>query len=179
MTGNREEATAEGTLEPAGGRWRLRFVRRLPHRPETVWRALTEPEHLAAWFPAAIEGERAAGARLRFVFEDGEGPATEGEVLAYDPPSVLAYRWGHEILRFRLEPDGDGCVLTFTDEFDDLGKAARDGAGWHGCLDALDVHLAGDAPPWTPQERWAQVHPGYVERFGPEAATVGPPQPEG
>lgn len=32
------------------------------------------------------------------------------------------------------------------------GKAARDGAGWHTCLD-----------------------PGYVERFGPEGATVGPP----
>ena len=23
--------------------------------------------------------------------------------------------------------------------------------------------------------RWGAVHPGYVARFGPEAATIGPP----
>lgn len=50
------------------GRWRLRFVRTLPHPAEKVWRALTEPAHLAHWFPSTIDGERAAGAPLRFVF---------------------------------------------------------------------------------------------------------------
>src|SRR5438105_10315698 len=53
-----------GELERAGDRWLLRFVRRLPHPPEKVWRALTEPEHVAAWFPADIEGERRSGAPL-------------------------------------------------------------------------------------------------------------------
>jgi hypothetical protein len=24
--------------------------------------------------------------------------------------------------------------------------------------------------------RWSQVHPHYVESFGPEAATIGPPE---
>jgi uncharacterized protein YndB with AHSA1/START domain len=165
----------EGTLAQVEGRWELRFVRRLPHPPEKVWRALTEPGHLAAWFPADMEGDRAAGARLRFVFRNGEGPAADGEMLAYDPPSLLEYRWGDEILRFRLEADGHGCVLTLVDVFDEVGKAARDAAGWHSCLDVLDHHLAGDRAPWPPERRWAEVHPGYVERFGPEAATLGPP----
>ncbi len=35
----------------------VRFSRRLPHPPEKVWRALTEAEHLAAWFPTTVEGE--------------------------------------------------------------------------------------------------------------------------
>jgi uncharacterized protein YndB with AHSA1/START domain len=166
----------EGTLERTGDRWQLRFVRRLRHRPEKVWRALTEPEHLAAWFPSRIHGERAAGARLRFEFEHGEGPDTEGEILAYDPPKALEFRWGEEILRFDIEADGDGCVLTFVNTFDELGKAARDAAGWHACLDVLEQHLAGVEPPWTPQERWAEVHAGYVERLGPEASTIGPPE---
>ena len=58
-----------GKLEQGhDGRWQLRFERRLTHPQEKVWRAITDPEHLAAWFPSTIEGERAAGARLRFSF---------------------------------------------------------------------------------------------------------------
>jgi uncharacterized protein YndB with AHSA1/START domain len=166
----------EGTLERVGDRWQLRYERRLPHPREKVWRALTEPEHLAVWFPSDVEGERAAGAPLRFVFRNGEGPPTEGEMLVYDPPSILELRWEKEILRFDLRADGDGCVLTFVDTFDELGKAARDGAGWHACLDVLEHHLAGEEPPWSPEEHWADVHAGYVERFGPEASTIGPPR---
>ena len=165
----------EGTLDRRGDRWTLTFVRRLKHPPEKVWRALTEAEHLAAWFPAEMHGERAAGAPLRFVFSNDEGPPTEGEMLVYDPPRVLEFRWDTDVLRFDIRPEGEGCVLTMVDTFAELGKAARDGAGWHACLDVLEHHLAGEEPPWTPQEHWADVHPGYVERFGPEAATIGPP----
>lgn len=168
----------DGQLEQGDGRWQLRFTRRLPHPPEKVWRALTEPEHLAAWFPTTIEGERAAGALLRFEFPGGEAPAFDGEMVAYEPPSLLELRWGPgDTLRFVLRPDGDGTVLTFVNAFDELGKAARDAAGWHACLDLLGYRLAGGKPPWAPSERWAAVHPSYVERFGPEAAAVGPPVP--
>jgi uncharacterized protein YndB with AHSA1/START domain len=166
----------DGQLEQSGGRWQLRFTRKLPHPPEKVWRALTEREDLAAWFPADIEGERAAGAPLRFVHRNGEGPALEGEMITYDPPSVLEFRWGgDETLRFELQADGAGTELTFVDTFDDPGKAARDAAGWHACLDVFAYHLNAEEAPWTPVERWQQVHEAYVRRFGPEAASIGPP----
>jgi uncharacterized protein YndB with AHSA1/START domain len=166
----------QGELERAGDRWRLRFVRRLPHPPEKVWRALTEPEHLAAWFPTEIHGERATGARLRFVFPNGEGPTLEGEMVAFDPPRHLELRWGEgEELRFDLEPEDEGTVLTFVNTFDELGRAARDAAGWHACLDLLEHHLAGEPPPWDSGQRWAELHPGYVEQLPPEASTIGPP----
>lgn len=166
----------DGQLEQSGDGWQLRFTRKLPHPPEKVWRALTEPEHLAAWFPTDIEGERRTGAALRFVFRDGEGPPVDGEMITYDPPSVLEFRWGgDEILRFELQPDGNGSVLTFLNTFDELGKAARDAAGWHACLDVLGYHLKGERAPWTPTERWQHLHQSYIERLGPEASTVGPP----
>jgi uncharacterized protein YndB with AHSA1/START domain len=173
----------EGQLEQSDGRWRLRFTRTLPHPPEKVWRAITEPEHLGAWFPTDIEGERRTGAPLRFVFRNGEGPTVAGEMIAYDPPSVLEFRWGSdETLRFELQPDVEGSVLTFLNTFDELGKAARDAAGWHVCLDALayhldgpEAHVDGEEAPGTPGERWQQVHTSYVERFGPDASTIGPP----
>ena len=48
-------------------------------------------------------------------------------------------------------------------------------AGWHACLDALEEALAGRKPAWAPGERWQAVHGSYVQRIGPEAATIGPP----
>ncbi|MGI8921519.1 MAG: SRPBCC domain-containing protein [Solirubrobacteraceae bacterium] len=80
----------DGQLTQIGDRWQLRFTRALAHPPEKVWRALTEPEDLAAWFPTTIEGQRVAGAALRFAFPF-EMPPIEGEMLRYDPPSVLEF----------------------------------------------------------------------------------------
>ena len=46
-----------GSLDRLGdGRWQCASSAR-SHPPEKVWRALTEPEHLAHWFPTTIEGE--------------------------------------------------------------------------------------------------------------------------
>ena len=161
-----------GTLAKQGDRWRLTFTRRLPHPPAKVWRAVTEPEHLATWFPQQIVGERRAGAALRFVTDGGDG--FDGEMLVFDPPTVMELSWGTDQLRIELAPDDTGTVLTLTDTFDDLGKAARDAAGWHECLDRLVCELDGTTPPEMGAP-WRQVHPLYVERFGPDAATIGPP----
>jgi uncharacterized protein YndB with AHSA1/START domain len=162
-----------GELTPVEGRWQLRFRRRLPHPPARVWRALTEPDHLRVWFPTDVEGDRAVGAKLSFPFREGEGPTMEGEMLVYDEPRVLEFSWGDDRLRFELEPDGEGCRLTFLDTFAEQGRAARDAAGWHLCLAALGRHLDGDEQPAP--EGWKPVNARYVERFGPEAATIGPP----
>jgi uncharacterized protein YndB with AHSA1/START domain len=165
----------DGQLEQVAGRWQIKFVRELPHPPEKVWRALTEPAQLAAWFPNDIEGERAAGAPLRFVFRHGEAPDFEGKMITYDPPSRLEFTWGDDVLRFELTAEGRGTVLTFTDTIEELGKAARDTAGWHECLDLLESDLSGE-PAFAHGKRWAEMHPRYVEEFGPEASTIGPPE---
>lgn len=77
-----------GHLEEVDGRWRLRFTRRLRHSPEKVWRALTEPVQLAAWFPDTIEGDWHPGARLRFA--EGSGYAFDGEVVSVSRPGCLS-----------------------------------------------------------------------------------------
>jgi uncharacterized protein YndB with AHSA1/START domain len=169
------DAKDYGQLERQGERMLLRFTRRLPYSPRTVWRALTEPEHLAAWFPTTIEGERAVGARLRFAHRDDVVPPFDGEMLAFEPPALMELLWGDDILRFELQPDGDGCALVFTDVFDEVGKAARDGAGWHACLDLLRYEAGGLASPWSSSDRWREVRDAYIERLGPEASAIGPP----
>jgi uncharacterized protein YndB with AHSA1/START domain len=168
-----------GDLEQAGDRWRLRFTRELAYPPEKVWRAVTEPDHLDAWFPQRILGDWAAGAPLKFESRSGEFPSFDGEVLACEPPTLLEFRWGSDVIRFEIVPDPRGCTFVLTDTFAELGKAARDAAGWHVCLDFLEQHLQGAAPLWSSGEHWMQVHPGYVEKFGPDAATMGPPEGRG
>jgi uncharacterized protein YndB with AHSA1/START domain len=169
----------EGTLERTDALSVLRFRRRLGHAPSTVWSALTENEHLDAWFPTTIEGERVAGAPLRFSFRQSEAAPFDGEMTAFDPPKVFELRWGDDLLRFELHPDTkggqEGCVLTLTVTFPEHGKAARDATGWHVCLEQLAYECDGTTPPWDQIERWRSLHPRYVERLGPEASAIGPP----
>jgi uncharacterized protein YndB with AHSA1/START domain len=157
------------------GRHQLVFTRTLRHAPEKVWRALTEPEHLAAWFPHEIRGGWDVGAVLGFAEGDGNA-AFSGEVLVYDPPKLLEFTWGTDALRFELEPLGEGCVLTLTDTFDELGKGARDAAGWDTCLDLLEAGLDGVDVPWEQGERWTHWHEQYVAALPAEATTIGPPE---
>jgi uncharacterized protein YndB with AHSA1/START domain len=164
-----------GEMDIRGGRVVLTFERRLPHRPEKVWRGLTEPEHIAAWFPTTIDGEYVAGAPLTHRFRELQLPQVAGEMLAFEPPSLLELLWGDELLRFELAPEGEGRLLTFTCSFDEIGRAARDGAGWHACLDLLGFAVADTAAPWSSADRWTQVHDRYRERFGAAASTLGPP----
>jgi uncharacterized protein YndB with AHSA1/START domain len=169
--------TQDATLETTGSQTTLRYERHLAHPPEKVWRALTDPAELSHWFPQDLEGTFAPGARLRFQFR-GEPPVLggkvidhfTGEVLEIDPPRLLAYSWSGDVLRWTLTPDGDGCLLVFTDTFAEHGKAARDGAGWSVCLEALDAHL--DGKPRPEGNRWREFYDRYAGRFGPDAASA-------
>jgi uncharacterized protein YndB with AHSA1/START domain len=166
-----------GQLDVHDGKATLRYARRLAHPAEAVWRALTEPKHLEAWFPTTIDGERASGAPLSFAFREMELEPMQGEMLAYEPPSLMELRWGEDTLRFALEPDGpERCTLSLTVAFEQFGKIARDGAGWHSCLDRLAYDLAGEQPPFSASDRWRIVNDTYVERLGPEASKIGLPQ---
>lgn len=165
---------------PDDGRHQLTFTRTLAHPREKVWRAVTENEHLATWFPdGPVIGDRAAGAALRFATAAGaDGPPEfDGEVLAFDPPRRFAFRWGTDTISIELDEadDGRATVLTLVDTFAELGKAARDGAGWHDCVDLLVHHLDGDEPDRPAPQRWRELHERYIEALGADAATIGVP----
>jgi uncharacterized protein YndB with AHSA1/START domain len=153
---------------------RLRFTRRLPHPPEKVWAAITEPEHLAAWFPTTIDGERRAGAPLRFEFRTEKLPGFDGVMVACQPYTLLEFDWGPDRLRIELRADGAGTVLTLIATFPEYGKAARDAAGWHVCLARLAGFLDKGEPVDGPDHR--RISESYAARFGPKASTVGPPE---
>ncbi len=162
-----------GVLTAAGDDWKLTFTRRFNHPADKVWRAVTEEEHLVMWFPQKIKGEWKAGAPLRFEMEGGDG--FDGEVVEFDPPTVVEIMWGTDRLRIEVRPDGDGSVLVLTDTFAELGKAARDAAGWHECISRLETDLDGAAQPkWG--ANWLELFERYKKELGPEASTIGPPE---
>ncbi len=134
-----------GTLETADDGNLLRFERRLDHSPERVWRALTEPDELAHWFP----------------------PGEEPQVTESEPARLLAGTWYGDELRFQLRAEGDGCLLVFTHAFADRARAARDAAGWDRCFVRLDALLRGE--PMSEEESlegWSEVHERYAADLG-------------
>ena len=164
---------AIGDLVKDGDRWQLRFRRELRHPVAKVWRALTEPEELRMWFPDTVHVDAwKVGARMTFKDANARIQPFDGEVLAYDPPRLLEFRWGTDVIRFEVTPRSQGSVLTLVDTIDELGKASRDAAGWHVCLDALERALDGKR---GPASDWAATRDEYAKKFGPEASTIGPP----
>lgn len=120
---------------------------------ERVWAAISQPEHLAKWFPEAIEsGPLAPGSRGwlewkqygRFAFE----------VEAMEPPRRLVWRWTHEADRevddapttrceFTLEArSGGGTRLTVHETGFRTEKHHRENTeGWTHELGELAVYL--------------------------------------
>ena len=166
-----------GAYTTDDGRPAVRFVRRLAHPVDRVWRSITDPGELRHWFPAAVELELRVGAPIRFVHPDGQ--VDTGELRELDPPRRLAFLWGGDLLRLELEPDGDGTRLTFVHVLAGEGAdaAARTAAGWHLCLAALDRALAGEAgdAPAGPSPAWHERYAEYVALGFPAGAPVPDP----
>jgi uncharacterized protein YndB with AHSA1/START domain len=147
----------------------LRIERHLKHRPEKVWRAVTDPAELKHWFPAAVEYELRTDAKMTFTFPGEDSPSSGGVVIEADPPRVFAFDWGGELLRFELTAEESGCLLVFTHTFDDRPKAASFATGWRTCLAALEATLgeSAQATAWSPA-----VHEEYVLEFGLDHGTA-------
>ncbi len=176
---------ADAKLEELDGRPALRFERVLPHPPQRVWRALTEPEEMFAWHPTPARFEPRAGGRVDYDSKGHIAGMEDGEVTAYEEPRLLAYTWGVEEglqpdhLRWELSPHDDGCLLILVHSFSDRFKAARDGAGWHVCLDSLAALLAGQPdPPGSDPDvpgPWERLNATYQEKFGISPGEATPP----
>jgi len=90
----------------------------LPHKPEKVWRALTDPVLLAEWLLPAIEFKLEPGAA--FTFKTQPYPGWDGVVncrmLEIETHRKLSYTWGvpflDTVVTFTLTPTASGTRLT-------------------------------------------------------------------
>jgi uncharacterized protein YndB with AHSA1/START domain len=133
-----------GTIAPT----EVVFERHFDAPRARVWRALTDPEELAAWLaPAEIELRPGGPVLLRFDDELERGTITE-----LREPEVIAYTWNEgktdSLVRFELEPEGDGTRLTLTHTFEREIDLSSFGAGWHHHLELLVAQVAGSPITW-------------------------------
>lgn len=148
------------TFTEDAGRATVRVERRFAHPPARVWRAVSEPAGLAAWFPATVEIDLRLGGPVTFSF------GTAGEITELDPPRLLAFTWGGELIRFELEPDGAGTRFRLDHTFADRWSGASSAAGWQECVAALGRDLDGLHVPATDPVAIRVEHERLLAEFG-------------
>ena len=90
----------------------------LPHAPEKVWRALTDPKLLAEWLLPVIEFKLERGAA--FTFKTQPYPGWDGivncRVLEIEAQRKLSYTWSvpflDTVVTFALAPTASGTRLS-------------------------------------------------------------------
>ena len=92
--------------------------RKIPHPPEKIWRALTQPHLIAEWL---MKNDFAPTVGHRFNLRGDWGGVLECEVLAIEPNSMLSYTWNfthddpafdlRSVVTFTLVPTSTGTLL--------------------------------------------------------------------
>jgi uncharacterized protein YndB with AHSA1/START domain len=163
-------ATPAGQVIVDGETATLSFERELPHPPEDVWEALTDPEQLAEWFMAKATIDGRAGGSVEMWTGVSQLHWT-GRILVWQPPRVYEYEWNAEpraelptgersIVRWELEPKGAGTLLKLTHRRLTKGTARGFAPGTHAYLDRLAAQLDGmPLPDWM--ARYGEVRAAY------------------
>jgi uncharacterized protein YndB with AHSA1/START domain len=98
----------------------ISFDFELPHGPEKVWRAITDPALLAEWLLPVVGFKPEAGAA--FAFKAPAFPGWDGTVrcriLEIEPRSKLSYTWAvgemdlDTVVTFTVTPTASGTRLS-------------------------------------------------------------------
>ncbi|MFC8045452.1 SRPBCC family protein [Nocardia sp. NPDC057353] len=171
-----------GPIRPAevtrsGDRWALIFTRDFPQPPAAVWAALTEPDELRQWAPYTADRPlTATGPVTLIAIDDAEERELPGEITAAEPPVLLEFTWETDVLRWELSAEAGGTRLRLTHRMDDRASSGMVAAGWHVCLDVVELLLSGTpVGPITGQQAldhgWTELQARYAEQLGLE-----PPQ---
>ena len=147
--GYRPSPIAEPRRTLDDGRWTVILTRELGHPVNRVWEAITEPGQLRQWAPFTADRDLAATGDVTMTMLDGDDSSEDvdqpGKVLESDPPQLLVYQWGDDVLRWELTSTEDGTTLVLRHTLADENLISAVAAGWHICLDVADA-LMKDVP---------------------------------
>jgi len=156
----------------ADGRWTHVLRRRLRHPRPTVWSALTDPAQLAAWAPYTSDRDLGRTGEATLTMVDGSTTVDlPAQIERAEPPVLLEYSWGDDLLRWELEEDGDATLLTLRHTVSGQEWLTRAAAGWHLCLAVAERLLDGDpVGPIVGEDArnhgWDELHDAYAAQLG-------------
>jgi uncharacterized protein YndB with AHSA1/START domain len=126
--------------------------REIPHPPEKIWRALTQPHLIEEWL---MKNDFEPVVSHRFKLRGNWGGVLDCEVLAVEPNKTLSYTWNFEhddaaynlksVVTFMLTPTSTGTRLRMEQSgFRPDQKQAYQGAnyGWQRSFANLEQVLA-------------------------------------
>jgi uncharacterized protein YndB with AHSA1/START domain len=129
--------------------------RQMPHPPEKIWRALTQPWLIEEWL---MKNDFIAEAGHRFTFRAIPLPGWSGvvncEVVTVEAPRRLAYRWGDgtesdsgliTLVTWTLIAQSGGTLVRMEQSGfrpQDEGAHKRMGGGWPRVLERLEQAAA-------------------------------------
>jgi uncharacterized protein YndB with AHSA1/START domain len=170
---------AGATVVPDGDTWTLIFIRDLRHPPGAVWTALTDPAELDRWAPFAAGRDLGRTGETTLTMVDGDTrTALPATVRRAEPPALLEYSWGDDVLRWELAATAAGTRLTLRHTLAQPGMDAMVAAGWHLCVAVLTRLLDGD-PVGVIRGReataygWERLRDGYTDMFNRDGASSG------
>jgi uncharacterized protein YndB with AHSA1/START domain len=149
-----------------GDKWTLILVRELPHSPEKVWEALTDPAQLRQWAPFEVDASLGTVGTVKLTWAGTPRPQ-ETKVTRADAPKVLEYN----DTRWELEAFGDGTRLTLWTNID-RRFISWGAAGWHIAFDVLNRFLAAEpigriaGVDATRVDGWQRLNIEYAKQFG-------------
>ncbi|MDE1996932.1 MAG: SRPBCC family protein [Rhizobiaceae bacterium] len=104
---------------------RFVYVTFIRTTPDKLWSALTTPEFMRKyWFNVGFDTDWKVGSPWKMAFPDGR-VTDQGEILEFDPPKRLVFKWQNEFMPelkaegwsqcvMDIEPVGDVVKLTVT-----------------------------------------------------------------
>ncbi|MGH3344260.1 MAG: SRPBCC family protein [Carbonactinosporaceae bacterium] len=163
---------AEVECRASGDRWTLVFLRDLPHPPERVWAALTDPEQLREWSPFTADRDLGAIGAATVTMIDGDRSVDMPASVSHaEKPALLEYTWGTDLLRWELAATDSGTRLTLRHTLTNLEWVPKVTAGWHICLVVAERFLDGNPVGPIVGENaknygWGELHDAYAESLG-------------
>jgi len=94
-------------------------------RPEVVFQVVSDPAHVAQWWPDEASYEAVVGSVGEVLFANPDGGKVEAlTVVDLQPPDRFSFRWTHPageeavegnslLVTFELVPRGNGTLLRF------------------------------------------------------------------
>lgn len=159
MTQAKSTDLASGVAK-VGTTYALQWKWTVAHSPNRVWTAITSSEEMSRWMSGAALIE--PNVRGRFRIDWGSSTdAKDGIVVEIENERLLVHTWpmpapGSEpgrqvtLVRWTVEPDGDGSVITFSHSGLNREHAIGLGSGWLGFLEQFNAVL--DGRPLLPLE---------------------------